>query len=74
MTTPPAPHDDGRERYGEIESARDRVLDGIMRRLRQLVIAVSRDYAYCGKAACKRSRRCRGMACEPVVGDRGDET
>jgi hypothetical protein len=34
-----------------------------------IAIAASRDYERCGKAACARSRRCRGFACEPDAGD-----
>jgi hypothetical protein len=36
-----------------------------MRCMRTILIAMGRDYERCGKAACARSRRCRGFACEP---------
>ena len=37
----------------------------VARCMRLLAIAAGRDYEHCGKAACARSRRCRGFACEP---------
>jgi hypothetical protein len=50
----------------EIDAAtRKRTLDGMDRCLALLVGQVARDWRDCGKAACKRSRRCRGFACEP---------
>ena len=42
--------------------------------MRLLAIAAGRDYEHCGKAACARSRRCRGFACEPDGDDQADET
>jgi len=49
----------------EIDAAsRRRALDGIHRCLALLIGVVARDWRHCGKAACARSRRCRGFACE----------
>jgi hypothetical protein len=42
--------------------------------MRLIAIAAGRDYEHCGKAACARSRRCRGFACEPDAGDYAAET
>jgi hypothetical protein len=52
----------------EIDAAgRRRALDAMHRCLALLVGVVARDWRHCGKAACARSRRCRGFACEPEV-------
>ena len=48
-----------------IEDVERRALDGATRCIRPLLIALDRDFETCGKASCKRSRRCRGFACEP---------
>ncbi len=48
-----------------IETVRARAIRSAMRCVRSLLIALGRDYERCGKAACARSRRCRGFACEP---------
>ena len=42
--------------------------------MRLIAIAAGRDYEHCGKAACARSRRCRGFACEPDAADDAGET
>jgi hypothetical protein len=50
----------------EVDAAsRRRALDGFHRCVALLAAAIGRDWRHCGKAACKRSRRCRGFACEP---------
>jgi hypothetical protein len=51
------------------DQVRARVVAGVERCLRGLLVAIGRDYRHCGKAACARSRRCRGFACEPDVAD-----
>jgi hypothetical protein len=56
--------------------SRERAIDALHRALARLAGDIGRDWARCGKAACLRSRRCRGMicedrACEPETG--GDE-
>lgn len=65
MTAPrprePIPADNDDE---EIACIRRRTLDSAGRALRAALVALSRDYLNCGKAACARSRRCRGFACE----------
>ena len=48
----------------DIECTRRRTLGGIERCLALLAGAIARDWRHCGKAACARSRRCRGFACE----------
>jgi hypothetical protein len=57
--------------HDPIEDIRQRVIDGIDRCRRKILIALNRDYQHCGKASCARSRRCRGFACEPDLD--GDE-
>jgi hypothetical protein len=49
----------------DIETIRRRAVQSVMRCMRTILIAMGRDYERCGKAACTRSRRCRGFACEP---------
>jgi hypothetical protein len=44
---------------------RERIVERVLNASRHLLIAIGRDWERCGKAACKRSRRCRGFACEP---------
>ena len=57
----------------ECEAIRARTLDGIYRCVERLARGLSRDWPRCGKAACRRSRRCRGSACVPALGgDDGD--
>ena len=51
---------------------RRRALAALERCLRIAVAGIGRDHERCGKAACARSRRCRGFACEPDA--EGDET
>jgi hypothetical protein len=46
---------------------RERIVERVLNASRYLLIAIGRDWERCGKAACKRSRRCRGFACEPEV-------
>ena len=53
----------------EIECLKERTLDRIYRCMARLTGEIARDWAYCGKAACARSRRCRGFACEPNEDD-----
>ena len=48
-----------------IETIRRRAIQSAMRCIRALLIQLGRDYERCGKAACARTRRCRGLACEP---------
>lgn len=67
--------------YGDAEPAQRRtkpnenaairadIIASIERSLRHLLIAIGRDYEDCGKAACARSRRCRGFACEQGLED-----
>jgi hypothetical protein len=50
-------------------ATRKRVIASMERSLRSLLVALGRDYEWCGKAACARSRRCRGFACEPEIAD-----
>jgi hypothetical protein len=50
----------------QIEAARrQRTLDALYRCAARLAGTIGRDWHDCGKAACARSRRCRGFACEP---------
>lgn len=49
----------------DIETVRRRTLDKAYRCLRRILSALARDHEHCGKAACLRSRRCRGFACAP---------
>jgi hypothetical protein len=53
----------------EIKCIRKRTLDGIERCVVLLLDAIRRDWRDCGKAACARSRRCRGLACDPYARD-----
>jgi hypothetical protein len=53
----------------EIEALQERIEHRVERCIRALLIAMGRDHLRCGKAACARSRRCRGFACEPDVSD-----
>jgi hypothetical protein len=45
--------------------SRERALDALHRALTRLTGAAAEDWRHCGKAACLRSSRCRGFACEP---------
>ena len=56
------------------QASRRRAFDAVARCMRLLAIAAGRDYEHCGKAACARSRRCRGFACEPDGDDEAGET
>jgi hypothetical protein len=49
------------------EASRRRAIDALYRALTRLVKASAEDWRHCGKAACLRSRRCRGFACEPAA-------
>ena len=49
----------------EIDMIRERITESVMHCLRLQLIAIGRDWQRCGKAACARTRRCRGLACEP---------
>lgn len=51
----------------EREAIRARVIATAYRCLERLIRHMSRDWLYCGKAACWRSRRCRGSACDEHV-------
>ena len=51
------------------QASRRRALDAVARCMPLIAIATSRDYERCGKAACARSRSCRGFACEPDADD-----
>jgi hypothetical protein len=54
----------------EIDAAsRRRAIDALERAVARMTRAVGRDWQHCGKAACLRSRRCRGFVCEPEIGD-----
>ena len=58
----PAPAPPGQD---EIDAAsRRRALDALQRTMARLAGAIGGDWRRCGKAACARSRRCRGFACE----------
>ena len=57
------------EPHDENALVRERAIAGIERCLRQVLVAIGRDYEACGKAACARSRRCRGFACEAAMED-----
>ena len=54
------------------QASRRRAFDAVARCMRLIAIAAGRDYEHCGKAACARSRRCRGFACEPDSDDDGE--
>jgi len=56
------------------QGSRRRALNAVARCIRLLAVDTGRDYEHCGKAACARSRRCRGFACEPDAGDYAAET
>lgn len=62
-TTPPsnAPDDN--------QAIRERTIASMERSIRAMLTALGRDWERCGKAACARSRRCRGLACEPQEDD-----
>jgi hypothetical protein len=60
----------GSKAQQEQAAVRKRTIAGIERSLRSVLTAIGRDYERCGKAACARSRRCRGFACEPVADGR----
>ena len=49
----------------ELECLKKRTLARLADCLARFGSQIARDWAYCGKAACARSRRCRGFACEP---------
>jgi len=53
----------------ELECLKERTLDRLAQCMAQFTSQLARDWAYCGKAACARSRRCRGFACEPDEDD-----
>jgi hypothetical protein len=56
----------------ELDALKARTIAGIYRCLAMLAAGIARDHLSCGKAACLRSGRCRGFACEPDIDD-GDE-
>jgi hypothetical protein len=41
-----------------------RIEERVLRCVRAMLIGMNRDYERCGKAACARSRRCRGYVCD----------
>ena len=49
----------------ELECLKARTIDRLSECIARFTGQLARDWAYCGKAACARSRRCRGFACEP---------
>jgi hypothetical protein len=51
----------------EIDCTRARTLDRAHHCVRMMLQWLGRDHEFCGKAACARSRRCRGFACEPDI-------
>ena len=58
----------------EIDAAsRRRALEAMHRSLALLVGVVARDWRHCGKAACLRSRRCRGQVCEDLACEPDEE-
>lgn len=64
----PSPHRIVPVSQREVDAAsRRRAIAALERALRMLAVAAGRDYERCGKAACARSRRCRGFACMPEV-------
>jgi hypothetical protein len=50
-----------------LQAAAGRAAESALRVIRTLLIAMNRDYERCGKAACARSRRCRGDACDRAL-------
>lgn len=65
--------EEDRESDAEIEAIHARITERVLRCLRMQLVAIGRDYERCGKAACARSRRCRGFACEPQVASDDDD-
>jgi hypothetical protein len=57
----------------ELETLKARTIDRLHRSLIALVAGIGRDHQPCGKAACARSHRCRGFACEPDIGEDKNE-
>ena len=49
----------------DIVATRRRTIDGAWHCAEILLGQIARDHERCGKAACARSRRCRGFACVP---------
>jgi hypothetical protein len=64
MTDTPGKHFET-PRFTVDAARRRRVIDTAYRCLAKLVSHIACDHEHCGKAACARSRRCRGFACEP---------
>lgn len=50
----------------ELELIRERTIERANRVMALMLADLARDYERCGKAACVRSRRCRGFACETL--------
>ena len=68
----PSQEDNRRPTQDEIDDvSKERALEALERALARLTRDVASDWRHCGKAACRRSRRCRGFACAPKV--RGDD-
>ena len=65
-------HADDEDDY-DYAASRARIVERVERCLRALLVGMGRDYLHCGKAACARSRRCRGFACEPDGGSAEDD-
>ena len=61
--------DDAPMTHAETDAARDGALAALERSLRLMASQIAGDHRHCGKAACARSRRCRGFACEPHLDD-----
>ncbi len=53
----------------DIEELKQRTRDRMARCVRAMYAAIEREWETCGKASCARSRRCRGLACEPEGDD-----
>jgi hypothetical protein len=49
----------------ELECLKERTIDRLGECIARFAGQIARDWAHCGKAACARSRRCRGFACQP---------
>jgi len=56
--------DDDELATAEIEAARERTIEAAERCIVVMLKALGQTWQRCGKAACLRSRRCRGFACE----------
>jgi hypothetical protein len=48
----------------ENDAIHARIEARVLRCLRAILTRIGRDHERCGKAACLRARRCRGLACD----------